>query len=333
MNTSIFFCGFLLLLAGVSFAVPTVVIISPANTTYYNRSVLLNVTIAGNVSIPVCAYSLNNWANNTTFNCPTTFMNASNGTSTVLVRANDTTGINDTGSVSFTVSPSVMNYVIPAPNASVSNPYVYDAGANLTSLGYSIPATAVWVQAPYVYDAGANVSVSVYPVPSAGLWVRDAYFYNATTGIIIAVYPIPLTGVNVIISNITYCASGNDCASVGNLCINGTCRGLTASGSDLGAKCSVGSTNYNLTGYTWSAGGCTIPSQSKSVQGIGTFNFDNVKVGIRAFRAYFESDPANSTYAYYLISKTNASDNFANVQLVVFVNSSSARTVRGELGG
>lgn len=359
MKFSIFFSGFLLLLAGLSFAVPTVVINSPANTTYYNRSILLNTTVAGNVSAPSCAYSLNSWANNTTFNCSFTYMNASNGTSTVLVRANDTSGINNTESVSFSVTYTIMNYTIPTPNTTVSNPYVYDASANLTSLGYSIPATAVWVQNAYVYDAGANVSVLSYPVPDTSLWVqnayfynnttgvsqasypvsgtalwvRNAYFYNATTGTTTVLYPIPLTWLTVVIRNTTYCASGNDCAGIGNLCINGTCRGLTAGGSDLGAKCSVDATNYNLTGYTWASAGCTIPVQLKYLTtGMRYFDFPNIKAGYHHFVIYTETDgidSVNASHGYITLYPTNLSNPFVNVEIVVNV-SGPGRNIRGE---
>ncbi len=324
---------FLLFIAGFSFAVPTVVMIDPKSITYYNRSVLLDTNIT-DAFLDKCAFSLDGWATNTTFNCTWVRFNASNGSSIVRVRANDTSGgINDSESISFTVSPSVWNYSIPSAGGEVRDIYVYNASYNLTFLEYSIPGTSFWVQAPYVYNPGAGVLVPVYPVPSIGLWVQTVFVYDATTGITTAAYSIPSTGLEVISSNIIYCVSGNDCASVGNLCIKGICKGLIASGSDLGQKCSVDSTNYNLTGYAWALGGCTIPSQVKSIRGIGTFDFNNTKAGIRTFRAYFESDPANSTYTYYLISNTNASDNFANVQLVVFVDSSSARTIRGELVG
>jgi len=359
MKFSFFFSVFLLFFAGFSFAVPSVSIVSPANDTYYNRSILLNATVT-DAFLDKCAFSLDGWATNVTFNCSWVRFNASNGSSTVRVRANDTSGgINDSEFVSFTVQPRALDYSIPSPGTGVRDAYVYDAGANLTALSYSIPDASVWVKEAYVYSEGANVSILSYPVtdagvwvvspyfynetegasssnydvPSTGLWAVSPYFYNATTGVSFGLYPIPATGLEVVIRNLTACNTGNDCAGMGNLCINGTCRGLTASGSDIGAKCSVDSVVYNLTGYTWSAGGCSVASQSKSVHGIGTFTFNNVKVGIRAFRAFFESDPANSTYTYYLVVNENTSDNFANVQLVVFVNSSSARTIRGELVG
>jgi hypothetical protein len=356
-------CLFLLFLAGFSFAVPTVVISSPANTTYYNRSILLNITVAGNISSSICAYSSNNWANNTTFNCTWTRFNASNGSSIVWVRANDTTGINNTEFVSFTVSPSEMNYSIPSTGGGVRDPYVYDPGVNIPA-DYSIPDPALWVQAAYVFNETVVSELYLYSIPNPALWVQAAYAFNETAGTSSgsysipstslwvslpyvydsfvnaskSVYFIPSTGLTVMMPNsTTVCLSGNDCASVGRLCINGFCRGTTAAGSDLGQKCSINGTSYSTSPYIWVSSGCTIPSQAQSVQFDGimnvTFEFPNLKAGTHSFRSFFEGG-SNISYATYTLTPnvSNSGDQFANVRLIVTVGlSGESRTVHGEV--
>ncbi len=345
---------FLFLLSGFSFAVPAVTINTPENTTYHNASVILNTTIT-DASLDACAYSLDDWVTNTTFDCMSAIMTVNDGSSTVRVRANDTLGaINDSESVSFTVTPAITDYSIPSTSVGVQDPYQYSP--SVSTRDYSIPSTGVWVQDPYVYTPPlvgkdysipstslwvqepytytSSVGADDYTIPSASLWVQEPYVFIESFTVLN--YTIPSVGLNLIIHEETACVSGEDCAGVGGLCINATCRPLTA--VEYGVKCSIDSTNYDSSPYVWHQAGCTDPIQSQAVQFSGimnvTFDFPGLKAGSHTFRAYFEGASENMSYVTYDITPniSDSTDKFANVRLITTaVLSGEPRIIRGEV--
>ena len=141
-------------------------------------------------------------------------------------------------------------------------------------------------------------------------------------------FTIPSVNVSVVLESEIICTKGTDCAGVGGICIGGSCRGLSS--VDYGVKCSVDASEYATGSNVWHKAGCTIPIQAKKIQGTGTFDFPNLRKGPRVFRAYFEPDPGNATYAYYYLTPVNPDDEFVNAQLVVIVEGPQ-RMIRGEV--
>jgi hypothetical protein len=165
-------------------AAPTVAIQLPANTTYFTGNTSLNFTVSDELGVSACWYSLDSGANTTLANCGNITFNASVGSHTLVVYANDTSNNVGSASVGFSVSsnapPSVSGVVLSATTA-----------ANLTTDNLTVTFTASDANG----DAIKNITV----------WYR-----NATS---IGTLVMPFEGGSSATSTKDYTGTGNGTVS------------------------------------------------------------------------------------------------------------------------
>ena len=100
---------------------PSVTINHPTASTYNTTTVTLNTTVTDDTAVDQCWYSLNSWLTNVSYDCVNTTLNASEGSNTVNVGANDTLGnANTTESVTFTVDVTNPNTTINWPPTKIA---------------------------------------------------------------------------------------------------------------------------------------------------------------------------------------------------------------------
>ncbi|MBI2232533.1 MAG: S8 family peptidase [Candidatus Aenigmarchaeota archaeon] len=101
--------------AGNDTQAPNVTITSPvASTTYASSSIPLNYTASDNIAADGCVYRLNNDSNVSLIGCTNTTITASQGSNTLVLYANDTSGNEIKNTIAFTFTPPAS----PSPSAS-----------------------------------------------------------------------------------------------------------------------------------------------------------------------------------------------------------------------
>lgn len=83
---------------------PAITIVSPSGT-YTNSNISLRYSISDNVAADTCWYSLNSGANVTPVNCTNTTFVASSGSNILVLYANDSSGNQNSSTVTFTYNP------------------------------------------------------------------------------------------------------------------------------------------------------------------------------------------------------------------------------------
>jgi len=110
---------------------PVVSIISPENTTYSTSLIELNYTATDNIAISSCWYDLN--GNITQLpGCQNTTLSLGDGSYTLTVYANDTSGNVGSAQVAFTISTAQPDTVPPTINSIIDAPDPVTQGNNIT---------------------------------------------------------------------------------------------------------------------------------------------------------------------------------------------------------
>ncbi len=119
--------------AGNDTKAPALNVNSPAETTYASASVAVNYTVNDSVAVDKCWYNLNNNANVPLNNCSNSTITAPEGSNTLRIYANDTSGNENQTTITFTVSLPAPTPA-PVPDASSSSSTSNTGGSSTPSV-------------------------------------------------------------------------------------------------------------------------------------------------------------------------------------------------------
>ncbi len=156
---------------------------SPSSTTYDSVSVSLSFEVGDNVGIDTCWYNLNG-INNTLSDCSNTTMNASIGSNSFTLFANDSSGNTNQSSVVFTVS-------LPAPSPAPTQTAA--SSSSDSSGGISSPVVAAQ-PAPQRQNTTNVTQPKIEPVVEKAETLLEEEEANNETQIVPETQNVPVTG-------------------------------------------------------------------------------------------------------------------------------------------
>ncbi|MBN1896595.1 MAG: hypothetical protein JW789_02600 [Candidatus Aenigmarchaeota archaeon] len=268
---------------------PVVAITHPVNTTYYNVT-YFNFTV-GEVNPDSCWYSINGTSNITMPTCQNgTLLSLSEGSNTLDVYVNDTSGNLGSGNVSFTLDQTEPQITIVSPgNTTYPTQTVYfnvslQAGENGSWCGYSLDGTVTvnetmarlsdtyfWEINTTMSDGNHNATFYCNDTVSNLNSSTEYFIVDTDIPVLVITYPANITYYNVTYFNYTITKANDSCwynlnyaGNITSACGNNTAIPTSEGPNILEAyyNDSLGNIAFDAISFTadWTDPDTTIPS-------------------------------------------------------------------------